>query len=154
MTDNGLVTEARTDGYSLGVDLGTTFVAAAISRNSQPEMIALGDRSVVSPSVVYAYVTNRAAGSVSVIDTATNAVTETVPVNRFPSGVAVTPDGRHVYVTNVGSGTVSVLDTATNAISATLPVGASPTDVAISPDGHSAYVADRDSGTVAVIHTG
>ncbi|MDT7672409.1 MAG: hypothetical protein QOD82_311, partial [Pseudonocardiales bacterium] len=53
MTDNGLVTEARTDGYSLGVDLGTTFVAAAISRNSQPEMIALGDRSVVSPSVVY-----------------------------------------------------------------------------------------------------
>jgi molecular chaperone DnaK (HSP70) len=40
-------------GYSLGVDLGTTFTAAAIVRDSSPEMITLGDRSVVTPSVVY-----------------------------------------------------------------------------------------------------
>jgi YVTN family beta-propeller protein len=40
-------------GYSLGVDLGTTFVAAAISRHGQPEMITLGDHSMVTPSVVY-----------------------------------------------------------------------------------------------------
>jgi len=39
-------------GYNLGVDLGTTFVAAAISDQSQAEMVTLGDRSVVSPSVV------------------------------------------------------------------------------------------------------
>jgi len=45
--------DGRSAGYSLGVDLGTTFVAAAISRDSQPEMFTLGDRSVVSPSVVY-----------------------------------------------------------------------------------------------------
>jgi len=29
--------------YSLGVDLGTTFVAAAISRGSHPEMVTLGN---------------------------------------------------------------------------------------------------------------
>ena len=40
-------------GYSLGVDLGTTFVAAAVSRHGQPEMITLGDHSMVTPSVVY-----------------------------------------------------------------------------------------------------
>jgi actin-like ATPase involved in cell morphogenesis len=40
-------------GYSLGVDLGTTFTAAAISDQSQAEMITLGDRSVVAPSVVF-----------------------------------------------------------------------------------------------------
>ncbi|MBW0122028.1 Hsp70 family protein, partial [Pseudonocardia oceani] len=40
--------------YSLGVDLGTTFVAAAVARASQVEMFTLGDRSVVSPAVVYA----------------------------------------------------------------------------------------------------
>ncbi|HTF51491.1 MAG TPA: Hsp70 family protein [Pseudonocardia sp.] len=45
--------DGRSAGYSLGVDLGTTFVAAAISRNSQPEMFTLCDRSMVSPSVVY-----------------------------------------------------------------------------------------------------
>ncbi|HEX4248137.1 MAG TPA: Hsp70 family protein [Pseudonocardia sp.] len=47
MADNGAL------GYSLGVDLGTTFVAAAISRHAQPEMVNLGDHSMVTPSVVY-----------------------------------------------------------------------------------------------------
>ncbi|HET9257254.1 MAG TPA: Hsp70 family protein, partial [Pseudonocardiaceae bacterium] len=41
-------------GYSLGVDLGTTFVAAAISSATRVEMFTLGDRSVVTPAVVYA----------------------------------------------------------------------------------------------------
>lgn len=39
--------------YSLGVDLGTTFVAAALAAGSRIEMFTLGDRSVVSPAVVY-----------------------------------------------------------------------------------------------------
>jgi ABC-type multidrug transport system ATPase subunit/pSer/pThr/pTyr-binding forkhead associated (FHA) protein/actin-like ATPase involved in cell morphogenesis len=40
-------------GYSLGVDLGTTFVAAAMSNGRQPEMVTLGGRAVVMPSAVY-----------------------------------------------------------------------------------------------------
>ena len=36
--------------------------------------------------------------TVSVIDTATNTVTATVPVGSYPIGVAVTPDGTKVYV--------------------------------------------------------
>jgi actin-like ATPase involved in cell morphogenesis len=40
--------------YCLGVDLGTTFVAAARSGHSQVEMVTLGDRSVVMPSAIYA----------------------------------------------------------------------------------------------------
>jgi len=39
--------------YHLGVDLGTTFVAAAVSSGPQVEMFTLGDRSVVTPAVVY-----------------------------------------------------------------------------------------------------
>jgi molecular chaperone DnaK (HSP70) len=39
--------------YHLGVDLGTTFVAAALSVDSKAEMFTLGDRSVVTPAVVY-----------------------------------------------------------------------------------------------------
>ncbi|MEK6440058.1 Hsp70 family protein [Pseudonocardia sp. T1-2H] len=39
--------------YSLGVDLGTTFVAAAVAQSSRVEMFTLGDRSVVAPAVVY-----------------------------------------------------------------------------------------------------
>ena len=40
--------------YSLGVDLGTTFVAAAIAHGERIEMFTLGDRTVVTPAVVYA----------------------------------------------------------------------------------------------------
>jgi YVTN family beta-propeller protein len=40
-------------GYDLGVDLGTTFVAAAISRGGRAEMCTLGNQTVVSPAVAY-----------------------------------------------------------------------------------------------------
>ena len=40
-------------GYHLGVDLGTTFVAAAIANDSRVEMFTLGDRTVVTPAVVF-----------------------------------------------------------------------------------------------------
>ena len=40
--------------YGLGVDLGGTFAAAAVRRGSGVTMAALGDRSLVLPSVVFA----------------------------------------------------------------------------------------------------
>jgi molecular chaperone DnaK (HSP70) len=40
-------------GYCLGVDLGTTFAAAAVANDAHVEMVTLGDRSMVMPSVVY-----------------------------------------------------------------------------------------------------
>jgi molecular chaperone DnaK (HSP70) len=39
--------------YSLGVDLGTTFVAAALCAETKAEMVTLGGRSVVAPAAVY-----------------------------------------------------------------------------------------------------
>jgi YVTN family beta-propeller protein len=91
----------------------------------------------------FAYVTNRtSAGTVSVIDTATNTVVATVGVGSFPLSVAVTPNGQRAYVTNQSSNNVSVIDTATNAVVATVPVGLAPKGVAITPDGKLAYVAN------------
>ena len=40
-------------GYDLGVDLGTTFVAAAIARSGRVEMCTLGNQAVVTPAVAY-----------------------------------------------------------------------------------------------------
>jgi alpha-tubulin suppressor-like RCC1 family protein len=40
-------------GYQLGVDLGTTFTAAAVARDGYPETVTLGTNSMVVPSVVY-----------------------------------------------------------------------------------------------------
>ncbi|HSK60088.1 MAG TPA: Hsp70 family protein, partial [Actinomycetospora sp.] len=53
--------------YSLGVDLGTTFVAAAISRDGhRVEMVPLGDRTVTEPALVL----RRSDGSLAVGDAA------------------------------------------------------------------------------------
>jgi len=39
--------------YSLGIDLGTTFSAAAISRDGRAEIVTLGSRMAAIPSIVY-----------------------------------------------------------------------------------------------------
>src|SRR5689334_13756182 len=72
-----------------------------------------------------AYVTDEQAGAVSVITTATGAVSAPITVGGAPYGVAITPDGKHVYVTDYAGGaghTVSVITTATGAVSAPITV--------------------------------
>jgi len=64
-----------------------------------------------------AYITNTYGNSVSVIATATDAVTKIAdPSFNGPLGVAVTPDGSKVYVANFGGESVSVIAPATNAV--------------------------------------
>jgi len=59
------------EGYSLGVDLGTTYTAAALSRSRSVELCTLGDRAPVVPSVVFLVED----GSVLVGDAATRRAT-------------------------------------------------------------------------------
>jgi len=119
----------------------------------------------------FAYVTNYAAGNVSVIDTATNTVVATVTVGNMPIAVAITPNGAFAYVTNFTEGSVSVIDTAINRRSdpalasgsdsrgpsvvatVTVGIGLGPLGVAITPDGDSAYVANSVSDSISVIDT-
>jgi YVTN family beta-propeller protein len=71
-------------------------------------------------------------GDVSVIDTATNTVVDTVVVGSGPRAVAITPDGAHAYVTNFFDDTLSVIDTATNMVVDTVePVAGGPNWVTI-----------------------
>jgi YVTN family beta-propeller protein len=101
----------------------------------------------------YVYVANLGANTVSVLDTGTRDVVETVPVGDNPDGVAVSPDGTRVYVTNFVSGTLTIIDAASNTVVTTIPVGDGPVGVAVSPDGASAYVANRGADAVAVVDT-
>jgi YVTN family beta-propeller protein len=118
-------------------------------------------------SAQMAYITNGNDNTVSVIDTATNTMMGTIPVGRFPLGVAVAPDGSQVYVVNGDDNTVSVIDVATNAVTAAIQIpGGCPNGngiggmgggvgVAITSDGRTAYVTDQCSASqaVAVIDT-
>ncbi|MGH3795548.1 MAG: protein kinase domain-containing protein [Pseudonocardiaceae bacterium] len=112
----------------------------------------------VAPNGRYAYTANRDAKSLSVIDTALNTVTATIPVTAgSPQFVAFAPDGRHAYLSitnsNGSNGLVGVLDTASNTIVTTVPVGRSPYALTVSADGRDVYVPDHDSNTISVIST-
>jgi YVTN family beta-propeller protein len=109
--------------------------------------------STLAEAKPFAYVPNNRSGTVSVIDTATNAVVATVPVGGSPRQVAITPDGTRAYVTNVGA--LSVIDTATNTVVGSVPLAGSPGVVAITPDGTRAYVTIGfvTNGIVSVIDT-
>ncbi|MER6618025.1 YncE family protein [Streptomyces xantholiticus] len=90
---------------------------------------------------------------VSVIDTATNTVIDTINVGATPQGVAITPDGTRAYIADRAMDRVAVVDTATNTLLTTIPVGDGPQEVAVTPDGTRVYVTNLDSDDVSVIDT-
>ena len=89
----------------------------------------------------------------SVLDTLTNTVVDTVLVGNVPNGVAVHPDGGTVYVINQGSGSVSVIETAGNTVVATIPIGELPLGIAVLPDGSFVYAANQNDDSISVINT-
>lgn len=105
-----------------------------------------------SGCLVLAYVTNQDGGNVSVIDTATNTVIDTITAGSHPSGVSITPDGRQVYVGNWFYD-VSVIDTTLGAVTATIP-GFNSFGTAVTPDGNFTYITNLGgSCTVTVVET-
>jgi gliding motility-associated-like protein len=105
-----------------------------------------------------AYIPNYGDGTVSVLNTSTNAVVATIPVGLNPYGVTIGLGGGTVYVTNEGSNTVSEINTATNTVTATIPINAGPkgesgpSGIIITPKGTHVYVADVKAGIVSVIN--
>ena len=100
----------------------------------------------------YAYVANFGAGTVSVINTTTNAVVTTIAVGSA-NDVAVNQAGTFAYVANSGASTVSVISTTTNTVVANISVPSGANYIALAPNGKTAYVANAGSpGTVSVVN--
>jgi molecular chaperone DnaK len=113
---------------------------------------------VVSPNGRQAYIANRTAGVVTVLDTAVNRITATIPVDAGPPQfLSFSPDGRTIYVSIWDDArtiaAVGVLDTTSNSMVATIPVRTRPYLAAVSRDGKWLYVPNHDSGTVSLIDT-
>lgn len=107
-------------------------------------------------AVPYAYVTNQAANTVSVVDTATDTLVTTIPVGTRPRRLAINAFATELYVSNQGSNTVSVINTddsspLKNTVVATIPVGNGPAGLVYSVDGTKVYVVNATDSTVSVI---
>lgn len=108
----------------------------------------------------FAYISNAAGQSVTILDTATDTVVFTVPINTSVSGVGVSPDGNRVYVTrSSGSSNVAVIDTDPSSsnfrqvITIVSLTGNNAQGITVSPDGTRAYVANSSSSFASVIDT-
>jgi YVTN family beta-propeller protein len=103
----------------------------------------------------FAYVTNSAANTVSVLDLVNLRPDRTLQVGDTPGAMAANPKRDEVYVVNSqpgqSAGSVSVIDTTKNTVVATIPVKRMPSYISVDQTGHLAYVADTGSNAVSVV---
>ncbi len=98
-------------------------------------------------------VVNKSENTISIVDTATLEVSETIPVGSNPHELAVTSDGTKAYVGNAGGNTISVIDMdsrrETTKISS--PDFAFPHGIAFTPDSGRALVTSERNQKIFVI---
>lgn len=103
----------------------------------------------------YAYVTNGASGTVTVLDVVNVRVDREIAVGQNPVAVAVSPTRNEVYVVNAGppggQGSISVLNAESNTVVAVIPVRRQPAAIELSPDGNLAYIANSASNNISVV---
>lgn len=74
----------------------------------------------------FAYVPNEGSGTVSVIDTKTDALVADIAVGGKPRGIAASPDGSRVFVSDQATSTLHVLRAKQRDEEAAIAVGESP----------------------------
>ncbi|MGH8127462.1 MAG: YncE family protein [Gammaproteobacteria bacterium] len=107
----------------------------------------------------YVYVPDANAGTVTVVDAASNTIVRAIPNLPGAQGIAISPDGSRIYVAGGTSGAVTVLGQAQIGNPGQNPVlGAftglgNPVAVALSADGSLLFVADAQGNQVLAIDT-
>jgi YVTN family beta-propeller protein len=102
-----------------------------------------------SPDGTRLLVTNYGRDSVSVIDTDTCRVVETVADLNEPFAIAMgSEDAERAYVSTVSTAydSIAVIDVPTNTVVATHPLALSVSDLAVSPDGRHVYASRNGAG--------
>ena len=99
----------------------------------------------------FAYVSDGASGTVSVLDLVDLRRERTLQVGRQPTGLAANPKRHEIYAVNTGSNSVSVIDAVQNQVVATIGVHRTPYFISVAPNGDRAYVANSGSNTVSVL---
>ncbi len=111
----------------------------------------------ITPDGRFAYAAGRLSETISVIDTASDAVIAdvTLPAGQGIANLAISPDGQRVYATMLAGNSIYVVETGDNSVvDPPIDVGFNAAGIAVSPDGTLLYAADAGaSGGVAAIDT-
>jgi YVTN family beta-propeller protein len=97
-------------------------------------------------------VTNSAADTVDVIDSASNRVVQVIRGIELPHGVNFSPDGRRVYVSNESESVLDVVDRESGKILQKVSLSGRPNNITITRDGKRVLVGIRAKpGSIDVI---
>ena len=88
-------------------------------------------RVKLSPDEKRLYVSNGRAGTISVFDSHSYELLDTIKVGARPWGIGVSPDGKYLFAANGPSNDVSVVDLQTNKEVSRIKAGTSPWGLAI-----------------------
>lgn len=104
----------------------------------------------------FVYVGNIGSDDLTILQTATHEVVETLPIGNVSDDVKATPDGALIYFTQAKSpppprDTVGVLSTETREVVAQPLVHNGPWALGMAPDGSEVYVVHLTSGDLSVI---
>ena len=100
------------------------------------------------------YVTNSAADTIDVVNSATNRVVQVIRGIELPHGVTFSPDGTRVYISNESESVLDVVDRASGKITNKIELSARPNNIAITRDGGRVLVGIRTlPGAIDVIDT-
>lgn len=97
---------------------------------------------IVSRSGQSVYTSNYAAGTLSILDSATHTKTATITLasGSYPGGLAEHPGSGRVYISGWGTNKLYVVDPQKRSVLTSITVGYRPGAVAMSPDGKFVYV--------------
>ncbi len=104
----------------------------------------------VSPDFETAFVTSRGSDTLSVIDTETMRLRQTIEAGEGPEAVDVSPDGRTLWVGNNRSEDIYIFDIETMDRLAHIEAGFLPIRVRFHPEGHAVAVADLREDRIVV----
>ncbi len=130
------------------VNIGGPPTPAAIKQipvGTKPEAIE------ISPDGKEVWVGQNDDGHISIINTTTNKVEQTIAIGKLPYRIKFTPDGKHVLISDPVSHEIVIIDAKTKAITQRVQMESAVMGVAISKDSKHAYVSMGELNVVVKI---
>jgi DNA-binding beta-propeller fold protein YncE len=121
---------------------GTRFTPAFSLRKPRPALPALKG-----------FTSNAGAGTLTVFEKKTPAVTATISLGRLPGELALDQNRRRVYAALGGEDAIAVIDLVNEVVQARIKLrpGDEPREIALSPDGRTLVSANPGSHSVSVV---